>query len=400
MKTEKLWTKSFILAILVQTGINIGHWNLFSTLGIYTRGLTSLEVYVGVVAGIFTVAALSTRFVSGHLLDNHSHKRILLFGLALSLLANAGYLVASNIPILLAMRVLNGLGYGLASAAIATMISSMIPPDRLVEGLGYSGIVSTLCGAVGPMMALTLCQSDYRLFGRVFWACLLIAALTVGLAMILKSGQAAAKQISKRETTGPAKTPSSATLATGFMFLLVFLIAGVHSAITVCLNLYAIDYDFGDMSLFFTIVAISGLIPRLFVKKVLQVVSERTVLFSSVTALTIVYVGVAAAQQAQTVFFLAILFGLAMGFCYPILLTKTIRTMSETQQGTSNSLYLAAIDFACALGAVFWSGLSGVVGGYRNVYLCAAGVTVVVLLVLFLYPKILKKRRIKEDVWS
>lgn len=159
MPVDKLWSKEFILANMIQFGINMGYFVLYSTIRIYTRGLTNVELYVGIVTGIFTFAALGTRMISGQLLDRVSHKSVLFFSLFLSLLASAGYLISNTIPLLLAMRILNGLGYGLSSAAIATMISSMIPPRRLLEGLGYS-MMMTLCGAVGPAIGLNVSHND------------------------------------------------------------------------------------------------------------------------------------------------------------------------------------------------------------------------------------------------
>ena len=69
MEKEKLWTKEFLLANGIQFGVNLGYFMLYSTIGIYTRGLTSVEFYVGLVTGIFTFASLLTRLISGRLLE-------------------------------------------------------------------------------------------------------------------------------------------------------------------------------------------------------------------------------------------------------------------------------------------------------------------------------------------
>ena len=58
MHEEKLWTKSYITAILIQLCLAMGYFMLYSTSGIYARSLTSVELYVGVVTGMFTLPAL------------------------------------------------------------------------------------------------------------------------------------------------------------------------------------------------------------------------------------------------------------------------------------------------------------------------------------------------------
>ena len=65
MQKQSLWTKEFLLANCILFSLNMGYFILYSTIGIYTRGLTSVEFYVGLVTGIFTFASLCTRFFSG-----------------------------------------------------------------------------------------------------------------------------------------------------------------------------------------------------------------------------------------------------------------------------------------------------------------------------------------------
>lgn len=52
MNHEKLWTRSYITAILIQLCVALGYFMLYSTIGIYARSLTNIELYVGVVTGM------------------------------------------------------------------------------------------------------------------------------------------------------------------------------------------------------------------------------------------------------------------------------------------------------------------------------------------------------------
>lgn len=399
MEKEKLWTKEFLLANGIQFGVNLGYFMLYSTIGIYTRGLTSVEFYVGLVTGIFTFASLLTRLVSGRLLERFPVKGILIFGVCLSLVASTGYLFSDSVTILLCMRIANGLGYGLSSAAIATIVSSMLPPRRLLEGLGYSMMFFTLCGAVGPSLALNLSHSDAQQFGKVFIVTVLSTVLTAVLVFFLQRGQ---KQ-SPKETNGTSNDEKnlqhSFTLATGIFLVLTFLLAFGQSAVVACLNLYALDNGMGNLSLFFIIFAVANFLVRLFMNPILQVLSERTVLIGITVLLIGVYLGIFFADSAGWLYVLAVPFGAAMGFYYPLLTTKTIKTISKLRQGTSNSIYLASEDMGFFVGAIFWSAMAGVLGGYRQIYFIAACLAVCMLLIVLFYPAILKRRGVKEDVW-
>ena len=73
--------------------------------------------------------------------------------------------------------------------------------------------------------------------------------------------------------------------------------------------------------------------------------------------------------------------------------------MAQHRQGTSNTLRLAAEDLAFALGAVFWGTISIYIGGYKYIYLIAAGLAMLMFLIVIFYPFILKKLNIHEEVW-
>lgn len=400
MPKESLWTKEFILANLILVSVNMGYFILYSTIGIYTRGLTSVELYVGTVTGIFTFASLWTRFFSGILLDKKAPKQILLTGLLLSLAASLGYLFAETMPFLVIMRILNGLGYGLSSAAVATLISSLLPSHRLLEGLGYSQMAFTVCGALGPSIGLNLSHSDAQQFDSVFLVTLFFVVMSIILTLCLKvKSQAVTREEEKNPPDKKSTQRNVISLATVIFLVLTFLLAFAHSAVVACLNLYALDCQLGNMSLFFIIFAVINFAVRLSMGKILQVVSQRGILIGITIILMLVYLGIFLANSSVWIFILAIPFGFSMGFYYPLMTTKTIRTITPLRQGTSNTLYLAAEDIAFFLGAVFWSGISPAVGGYQNIYLFAALLAGFMLLIVLCYPIALKKNNVQEDVW-
>lgn len=400
MAEEKLWTRPYITAILIQLCVALGYFMLYSTIGIYARGLTSFELFVGVVTGIFTFAALFTRFFSGPMLDRFPRKRVLLIGLALSLIANLGYLYSENIQMLIGMRIINGFGYGLASAAIATIVSTMLPPKRLLEGVGYCMMFTTLCGAVGPTIALSISGSDPGRFGIVFLISTIFTALSFLLAITLHPKPYVETVPENNAVSSDSrKTGSGFSLATAIMMMLTFLLGFTHSSILACLNLYAMDAQLGNLSLFFIVFALTNFTTRLLMNRIVQAVSERRVLIFITALLIAAYSGIYMANDASLIYLMAMPLGIVMGFYYPMMSSKTLKTMYEHRQGTSNTLRLAAEDLAFAIGAVFWGVLSGYIGGYRYIYLVASGLAALMFIIVLFYPTVLKKRGIKEEVW-
>lgn len=404
MNHEKLWTRSYITAILIQLCVALGYFMLYSTIGIYARSLTNIELYVGVVTGMFTFAALFTRFFTGPVLDRFPRKTILLIGLFLSVMSNVGYLFSSDVEFLITMRAINGLGYGLSSAALATIVSTMLPPARLLEGVGYCMMFNTLCGAVGPTIALSISNSNPENFHIVFVISTVFTVLSVILAMLLKpksyTNNEASVQAEKQTAQTGRKEPSGFSLATVTLMVLTFLLAFNHSSILACLNLYAMDAALGNLSLFFIIFALTNFTTRLLMNRLVERFGERHILIVITAMLILALYGIYAAKSASLIFAMAMPLGIVMGFYYPMMSSKTLKTMNEKRQGTSNTLRLAAEDLAFSFGAVFWGMLSVYIGGYRYIYLIAAALAGLMLLIVLVYPSVLKKWNIQEDVWE
>ncbi len=72
---EKLWSKYFILALIITVGINLTCNLLLSTISIYAKKITGVDSYAGIMTGAFTLAALFIRIFAGKLLDKLGRKK-------------------------------------------------------------------------------------------------------------------------------------------------------------------------------------------------------------------------------------------------------------------------------------------------------------------------------------
>lgn len=124
-----LFTTSYILALAVSFFIQLSNNMLYSTIGIYAKGFTSLEYYIGLATSGFTFAALFTKLFTGKIFDFFSSRKILFAGLTLSFAASLGYLFIDNIHLLIGVRILHGLGFGISGVAISTIIANLSPHD-------------------------------------------------------------------------------------------------------------------------------------------------------------------------------------------------------------------------------------------------------------------------------
>ena len=172
-----LFTTSYILALAVSFFIQLSNNMLYSTIGMYAKGFTSVEYYIGLATSGFTFAALFTKLFTGKIFDFFSSRKILFAGLTLSFAASLGYLFTNNIHLLIGVRILHGLGFGISGVAISTIIANLSPHDRLLESVGYNMMLTTLTTAIGPGIVLNITHSDAAQFMPIFYLQIVLSEL-------------------------------------------------------------------------------------------------------------------------------------------------------------------------------------------------------------------------------
>ena len=93
MNNEKprLWTRNFVLIIVINFLVFMNHIMLLSTFPFYIESLGGSEALAGLAATLFSLVAVLCRPVVGWMLDTGKRRAILLIGLAGMLLMPLGY---------------------------------------------------------------------------------------------------------------------------------------------------------------------------------------------------------------------------------------------------------------------------------------------------------------------
>lgn len=390
MSHSTLWTKNFLLALLSNMMINLSYHMMNSTIGIYAKGFTNVEMLIGLCASGFTGAALATKLGSAKLLDLFPAKKVAIVSLVGSILTSTGYLLVHEIHLIILIRILHGLAFGLGSVAVTTIVTSSIPRSHLLEGVGYNMMLVTLTTAIGPGIVLTTTNSQPERF--VFAFLILIAVLATALLCITPLNSSS-KVLDNTDCVGRLNV----TLATWFPALLAVLVGGAQSGVVVYLNLYALERGFGNMTPYFFCFALANFSIRFFMAKITAHISERTLLYFSGIASIAVMFTIYYAPTPYLIFLAGILFGTAMGFFYPIISTIVIKSISWRKQNVANTINSASGDCSNLLGVTLWSILATHTGSYSVIYPVAAGILVLYLVLLTIYPMILKQLNIPEE---
>ena len=328
------------------------------------RQLHGSKVEVGVVVAAISVAAVVTRPVAGRLADRHGYKLLMLGGAAAVTLAGAGYFGARNLPVLVAVRILHGVGEGTVYTAGAAWLVRLCPPERRGRVVGLYGIYMWLGITLGALLGTVA----MRLLGfSAVWGLCVVVGVAGFLAVAPKKRPPRPEGAGVRSAILPASTvvPGIALslAALGYAALAAFV--ALHMMARGVANGIAAFNAFG-----FTYVGV-----RLFIGNVPDRFGARQVAFWSALVEAAGLLIVALAANLPTVIIGGLVMGTGLSLLFPSLALVVINRSEESQRGAALGAFTSFWDIGIAVGAPL-AGLIASVSSYPAIYYVMAGCAV------------------------
>lgn len=381
---EKLWTKDFLLIILMNLLLFFGFQMLIPTLPVYVINLGGEEAMAGLVIGIFTASAVLVRPYAGMLLDSHGRKIVLVVGLIIFMVSVLGYNWAPTVFFLLILRFIHGFGWGAASTATGTIAADIIPKSRLGEGMGFFGLAGTLAMAAAPLVGLSIIDR-FGFSTLFFFSAALVAVSLVVVSFITF------KDVSKGREEQKVK-PALFEKAAWRPSLVMFFITMTYGAVVAFIALYADQRQVGNIGLFFTVYAITLLVSRPLLGKLADQKGFNKVVIPGIV-LIILTMAVLSQAASLVVFLLAgIIYGVGFGAVQPSLQAMVVQNIPPNRRGAANGTFFSAFDLGIGAGSLIWGAVSQAVG-YSQMYLWAAIPAILGLLAYHLYGR----QRLQQD---
>lgn len=122
----------------------------------YSSALGAHEIFAGIVTGSMSIIALILRPLAGNLSDHISKYRLSVIGSVLIFIGVVGYCISPTSQLLLLFRLVNGVGFVLATVCMTTWLSLVVPRDHVGEAMGMYGLMNALAMAVAPAVGIAL----------------------------------------------------------------------------------------------------------------------------------------------------------------------------------------------------------------------------------------------------
>lgn len=379
----KLINKPYIAVTLCNFCLLLTFYMMMSNVTIITQGLGATKVQAGMASSLFVFGALVSRLWAGPTFDKMGMRKLLFIGLIVYLITCGFYFAAQTLDILLGVRFLHGLGYGVATTVISASIMRTIPKDRLGEGISWYSNSITIGGAIGPsvgIMALGAAGPNgvYVICFIMTLLCVLIGTQVPNLRPALSKEQLEAK------AANAPKEPFSlnkifvktALVASILSMLIVFAYQNVMS-FTLVYSKEIGAYSYGQY--YFVLQAIIILIARAATAKILDKHNENWILLWTLPLFAIGMFTFAFAQSGIWIVLGAIPIGIGMGVSHPVMQTLAVQMSKPENLGKATGTFYALMDFGKIIGpmAFGWAAT----GSYRTGWLFLGGVAILLVLV-------------------
>ncbi|MBC8529678.1 MFS transporter [Christensenellaceae bacterium NSJ-44] len=361
----KLFTPSFILVTPLSCITTICLQMTVSAMPLFVVALGVEQSLAGSATTACTLAALLARPFATALVDRIGGKKTAFAGIALYVGVFAAYFLCDNLPLMLALRILQGAGLGLITTALGTVATAMVPPENLTRGMSYFSLGNAVALSAGPALGLVLAQAGFQ---YLFWVGAAASLLCLGLLLLVHYDHAPQPKGPKGGFWQKA-VRSGAILPSGI--LVIFILC--QTALSTYLAFFAASLGVGGASAFFTVNVFGLVLSKFALGRLCDRFGDIPVAVGSGILLVTAYalIALTPALGEPGIWSAGLLYGFGYSGLYTLLNVSAVRHAGPDTRGAANSLFFGAKDVGSGVGAMAWGLFLGL--GYAGLYWVATG---------------------------
>lgn len=350
---ETLFTRNYLLMILTNGFLFFGFQFYPSGLPPFLKSLGADDFILGLATALISVPAIVSRLIAGNLLDRFGRFKVLSCGLLLMTILAYFLGVFQTIFMILVIRTLHGIAWGVAATGSVTAVTDFIPRSRLGEGMGYFSLSCSLAMAIAPALALSLPFEWMFRLGTLFFAGAFIICLLVKYKKIEVNPHKKRTLIEKRSLM-----PSFIVLCSN----------ASYGTIVTFVALFGQEHGVSHVGLFFAFFAAALMFSRPYIGKLADRIGCKAVIGPGIIALSLSLVLLSFSFNTVTFLICGVLYGLAQGAVMAATQTLAVLRAPSDRVGAANATYSSCFDLGLGLGALLF-GFVAEFTGYGMMFL-------------------------------
>ncbi len=370
MKGERIFTRDFTLDMMISLCCSLNYFTLLINItGFAAFRFGSDTAIGGTAAGIYVIGGLLSRIVAGKYIEMVGRKKMLLIGLSFALVMSTTYFFVSSIAMLMAIRFLHGMSYGISSTCTSDIVAKLLPQSRRGEGLGYFFLSITIACAIGPLLGMTLGSSQN--YDAVFFVGLVMYSLALVMALILRVPEETLTEEQIREaksfTLNSMFQRSALPLA---LTVMVFYFS--YSGVLAFIASYSEEIGLVETATYFYLsVAAGTLLSRIYAGRIYDEKGPNKVIIPAYVGFIVGMTIFATTSDSLLFLFSGFIIGIGVSIVFSICQSIVVSRTPPQRYGVTTSTFSALNDLGTGLGPSILGILIAAVG-FRDMYLVCA----------------------------
>jgi len=351
LKEDRIWNKGFTTVTISHSVFAVGVYMLIPTIPLFLKEIGAVESQVGVVVTAFYISAIFTRFGINAVLARIGKKRVVIAGLLLSGIIMSLYGFAESVAAVAVLRVIQGVGLGMASSTSATLVADFLPDSRRGQGVGYFTMGLVVSMTVAPVIALNL-RETYGFMPMFLFAS--VTCLLSAVVMLFIKEPEIVKLEASGKTYDKGKTLQWRNLFDRRLIIpaVTVLLFGLSRSVDMnYISLFAEERKLEYLSLYFVVQTVTMFLIRLIVGQFADKKGRNWVLIPGGVAMLAVMVTLSFANTSAVMLLGAFFSGLGLGILAPNLQVWALSVIEPERRNVASSTFFNCMDIGSAIGA-------------------------------------------------
>ena len=342
-RRETIWSAPFVILMAVNFFQSMAAFMANTTLPVFANSLGASTSMVGVVVSSFTLSALLVRPFAGPAFDSFSRKKLLLAAQGLICLSLFLYGVVDSLGLLMAVRLVHGIGIGCSGPLAMSLVSEFLPASKFASGISIYALAQSFAQVAGPAIGLYLVgavgfSAAYFLAG---------ALLLVAMAGIFAIREPYHERLPYQLKFDRMFARAAMGKAGALMLM---------SVSFSCMGSYAVLYGYergvADMGLYFVVYACCLVVTRPLFGSLADRFGAPKVLVLGLGFFASSYLVLSQAASLSGFLVAAVLGSAGFGCCAPLLQSMGLASVGPALRGAASNTMFTGLDLGSLIGPI------------------------------------------------